>query len=92
MPSYTDKNDVEALAKFREHLKETSEDLREQLRKTEQAIETVAQGWKDTQFEKFSGEFERDKEKIEPLCKDIDSFEGEILYPFEMILRKYLDL
>ena len=85
-------NDVESLARFRRQLNETSENLRDQLRKTEQSIETVAQGWKDSQFDKFKEGFEKDKEIIEPLCKEIDEFEAEILYPLEKTLRKYLDL
>jgi len=85
-------NDVESLNTFRRQLNETSDDLREQLRKTEQSIETVAQGWKDTQFDKFKEGFEKDKDVIEPLCKDIDEFEAEILYPLEKTLRKYLAL
>lgn len=85
-------NDVDSLARFRGQLNETSDNLREQLRKTEQSIETVAQGWKDSQFDKFKEDFEKDKDIIEPLCKEIDEFEAEILYPLEKTLRKYLAL
>ena len=85
-------NDIESLHKFRNELLDTVEDLREQLRRTENAIETVAEVWKDQQFLKYEQEFRKDKEKIEPLCKDIEAFEGDVLYPLEKILEKYSNL
>lgn len=85
-------NDVESLRTFRGQLGETSENLREQLRKTDQSIETVAQGWKDIQFEKFRDGFEEDKEIIEPLCKEIDEFNYEVLSRLQTILERYLSL
>ena len=85
-------NDVDSLKKFREEMIETADNLKEQLKRTEIAIEVVAKDWKDPQFTKFNDEFEQDKEKIKPLCKAIEEFESDVLYPLEVILRKYLAL
>ena len=82
-------NDCEALEKFIDQLWETSENLRDQLRKTDQSIETVAEGWKDIQFDLFKEGFDEDKEIIEPLCKEIDEFAGEILSPLLKKLKIY---
>ena len=85
-------NDVDSLKKFRDELLDTVDDLQKQLKKTESAIEDVAKTWKDSQFVKFHEGFKEDKEKINPLCKAIEEFESDVLYPLEQILRKYLDL
>ena len=85
-------NDVDSLKKFRDELLDTVEDLQKQLKRTEDAIEDVAKTWKDSQFVKFHEGFKEDKEKIDPLCKAIEEFESDVLYPLEKILRKYLDL
>lgn len=85
-------NDVDSLKKFRNELLDTVDDLRAQLKKTESAIDNVAKTWKDSQFVKFHEVFEEDKEKINPLCKAIEEFEGDVLFPLEKILRKYLEL
>jgi hypothetical protein len=85
-------NDVESLHKFRNEMLDTVEDLQKQLKTTEGAIEDVAQTWKDSQFVKFKTGFEEDKELINPLCKKIEEFEGEVLHPLENILREYLEL
>ena len=82
-------NDYESLHKFRNELLDTVDRLREQLRKTDRAMEEVATAWKDMQFQKYAKEFTKDKEKIEPLCKDIEEFESDVLYPLEKLLRKY---
>jgi CRISPR/Cas system type I-B associated protein Csh2 (Cas7 group RAMP superfamily) len=85
-------NDVDALRKFRNQLLDIVEDLQKQLKVTEEAIEDVAKSWGDSQFVKFKQGFDEDKELINPLSKKIESFEGEVLYPLEKILREYLDL
>lgn len=85
-------NDYEALCKFRRELLDTVDDLRVQLNNTERAMSDVAASWKDAQFSKYEEEFTKDKEKIEPLCKDLEAFESEVLYPLEQLLRKYLGL
>ena len=85
-------NDVESVKKFRGELLDTVDDLQEQLKRTDAAIEEVAASWGDSQFVKFKDGFEQDKEVINPLCKDIEDFESDVLLPLEKILRKYLDL
>ena len=55
-------------------------------------MEDVAAVWKDMQFLKYEKEFNKDKEMIEPLCKDIEEFESDVLYPLEKILEKYANL
>ena len=85
-------NDYVALCRFRQQLEETSKNLRDQLRKTEAAIETVAQGWKDVQFEQFKNGFEEDKEIIDPLCKEIDDFNNVLLQPLQGTIKRYLEL
>lgn len=85
-------NDYETLHKFRNELLDTVDNLREQLKKTETAMEDVAAVWKDMQFQKYEKEFTKDKDKIEPLCKDIEEFESDVLYPLEKILEKYGNL
>lgn len=85
-------NDVESLKKFRGELLDTSDKLKDQLSRTEAAIEEVAAVWRDSQFVKFKEGFEQDKDVIKPLCDDIEEFEGDVLLPLENILRRYLDL
>ena len=85
-------NDVDSLRKFRNELLNTVEDLQKQLKRTEGAVEDVAKSWGDTQFVKFKDGFNEDKELINPLCKIIEEFEGDVLHPLENILREYLDL
>lgn len=82
-------NDYETMHKFRNDLLDTVENLREQLKKTDKAMEEVAAVWKDMQFQKFNNEFDKDKEEIEPLCKDIEAFENDVLYPLEKLLITY---
>lgn len=86
------RNDVESLKKFRGELLDTSDNLKDQLSRTEAAIEEVAAVWGDSQFVKFKEGFDQDKDVIKPLCDDIEEFEGDVLLPLENILRKYLDL
>ncbi len=85
-------NDVESLKKFRGELLDTSDNLKDQLSRTEAAIEEVAAVWGDSQFVKFKEGFDQDKDVIKPLCDDIEEFEGDVLLPLENILRRYLDL
>lgn len=83
-------NDVEALKDFRNKMLDTVEDLMKQLRRTDSAIENVARTWKDSQFEQFRDNFNKDKEKIKPLSDDIKEFEDNVYY-LEKILRDYLN-
>ncbi len=76
----------EAVKKFQGELLDAVDDLRTQLKRTEQAVETVSEEWQDMQFKKYEQEFTKDKEKIEPICKDIEAFEGDVLQPLYDIL------
>ena len=80
------------LEMLRDKLWETSENLRDRVRKTDSSLETVAQGWKDSLFDKFRKDFEKDKEIMGSLCKEIDEFNDEVLYPLYKTLLGYLNL
>lgn len=81
-----------SLKKFRNELLDTVEDLREQLRATENAIDEVSQEWKDPQFKKYHDEFCKDKEQIEPLCKKIEEYEDDVLRGLYDIVYEYENL
>lgn len=80
---------AEALKKFRDDILERVDDLRDQLKKTEAAMETVAEEWKDDQFRKYNEEFSKDKEEIEPLCKTLEEYENDVLYPMWKVVDEY---
>lgn len=81
-----------SLKKFRDELLDTVDNLREQLRATENAIDEVSQEWKDPQFKKYNDEFSKDKEQIEPLCKKIEEYEDDILRGLYDIVYEYENL
>ena len=85
-------NDVDSMKIFRNHLCDTVDDLKRQLRSTKEAIEEVSKSWEDSQFTKFKSKFEEDVETIIPMCNKLDEFESDILYPLEQKLRRYLEL
>ena len=78
-------NDPEAIQKFRYQLVDLVDALRKQLKRTDEAMETVASSWKDAQFAK-------DRDAFEPLCRDIDEFEAGPLAELQSILEQYNDL
>lgn len=82
----------EAIRRLRDDLLDTVDGLREQLKKTESAMDEVAQEWKDTQFRKYNEEFSKDKELIPPLCNDIEAFEDEVLRRLYEIAKRYEEL
>lgn len=84
--------DYEALCKFRGQLLDLVENLQTQLKKTEQAMDEVAEVWDDLQFKKYHDEFTKDMEIFPPLCQRINAFESDVLYPLEQIIREYLDM
>lgn len=83
---------AEALKKFREDILERVDDLRDQLRKTEAAMDAVAEEWKDDQFRKYNEEFSKDKEEIEPLSKKLEEYERDVLTPLWKIVYDYENL
>ena len=83
---------AEALKKFRDDILERVDDLRDQLRKTEAAMDAVAEEWKDDQFRKYNEEFSKDKEEIEPLSKKLEEYESDVLAPLWKIVYDYENL
>lgn len=79
----------DTIRKLQNDLLDTVEGLEEQLKKTEAAMDEVAQEWKDMQFRKYNEEFTKDKEKIPPLCNDIKAFEDEVLQRLYVIAKEY---
>lgn len=63
--------------------------LRDDFTKTENAIKTVSESWKDDQFKQFQNNFNEDKEKIEPLCRLLERY-VELLKDLERKLEGYM--
>lgn len=84
--------DPDELYNFRCRLSELSENLMEQLRRTDAAMENVAKEWQDSQFQKYRDEFTEDRDLIQPLSDQINQFQEGPLQQFEIITREYLDL
>lgn len=82
-------NDPEAVQKFRNELRELVDQLQDQLKRTDSAMEEVAESWKDEQFKKYHREFTKDRDIFPPLCKDIEEFESGPLYNLQSILEEY---
>lgn len=89
MPS-TVINDPESINAYRGKIQDAIEKLRTQLTKTEIAIETVSESWKDNNFQQFRENFNVDKEQIKPLCDVLSRYESDILYQLEQKLRTYI--
>ncbi len=79
----------ESMYRFCEDLLETVEQLQEQLKNTERAMDDVATDWKDAQFKEFHKQFGEDKDKINPLCKRLEDYEADILRPLADIVKEY---
>lgn len=84
--------DPDELYNFRCQLLDLSENLMEQLRRTDAAMETVAKEWQDEQFQKYREEFSEDRDLIQPLSDQINQFQEGPLQQFEIITREYLAL
>lgn len=82
----------EAVRKLQNDLLDTVDGLKQQLSKTESAMDEVAQEWKDMQFRKYNEEFTKDKEQIPPLCDDIEAFESDVLQTLYKIAKEYESL
>lgn len=81
-----------AVKKLQNDLIETVNGLKEQLKRTESAMDEVAKEWKDMQFRKYNEEFSKDTELIPPLCNDIEEFESDVLQELYRILYDYENL
>lgn len=79
----------ESMYRFCDELLETVDQLQEQLKNTERAMDEVATDWKDAQFKEFHKQFGEDKDKINPLCKKLEDYESDILRPLADIVKEY---
>lgn len=84
--------DPKELKRFRDEILNRVDDLRKQLENTEKAMDAVAEEWKDHQFKKYNEEFSKDKEEIEPLCKRLEEYEADVLYPLWKVADTYGNL
>ena len=66
------------------------EQLERQIPKTEEALNTVAQSWKDEQFTKFKTKFDEDMAMIKPLCDALHNYE-DILTQYKNKLDVYVN-
>ena len=83
-------NDPEAIKAYRGKIQDSIEQLRNQLLKTESAVQTVSESWKDNNFMEFQTNFNVDKEQIKPLIKVLENYESNILSQLETKLRTYI--
>lgn len=83
-------NDPSLIRSYRSEINDAVENLRNQMRRTEDAISTVSQGWKDAQFQQFQENFGKDKELILPLCNVLETYRDDILYRLEENMNQYL--
>lgn len=88
MPS-TVINDPESIHAYRGKIQNAIEQLKAQLQKTEAAVETVSESWRDNNFQQFRTNFNADKEQIKPLCDVLNNYESNLLYQLEQKLRTY---
>lgn len=79
----------ESIATYRGKIKKAINDLTEQLKKTERALDTVKDGWNDEQFNRFRDNFNVDKEQIRTLCDILGEYDNVILSSFENDLKEY---
>ena len=83
-------NNLDELIDFRHKIQDAVENLNDQLKKTETSLETVNETWDDIKFKEFYDAFGEDKEKIIPLTKVFDQYQGEILLNLQHKLEDYL--
>lgn len=83
-------NNLDELIDFRHKIEDTVNNLNDQLKKTEASLETVHETWNDIKFQEFYDAFGEDKEKIIPLTKVFDEYQGEILLNLQHKIEDYL--
>lgn len=83
--------DVEELQRFRFAIQDRVVELDEQLQRTNNAIETVAETWKDRKFEEFRKGFSEDVEQIRKLSEILTDYESNVLHNFQVRLEDYLN-
>lgn len=79
----------ESIHKYRDKIAAAATDLKNQLVKTQRAIDDVSEQWKDEKFNEFQTNFEEDKAKIQPLCDVLKEYVDDKLFQFENHLRDY---
>ncbi len=82
-------NDPDSIHAYRGKIQNAIEKLKSQLTKTETAVNTVSESWKDSNFVEFQNNFNEDKEQIRPLCDVLSNYESNLLYQLEQKLRTY---
>lgn len=81
-------NNSASIHEYRGQIAHAIDELRLNLKKTEQAIETVGESWKDDNFREFQDNFNQDKEQIIPLCNVLDNYQSNLLYQLEKKLER----
>mgnify|MGYP000009580508 CR=1 FL=1 len=81
--------DLGTIRKLRHDFQELSENLRLELKATDDRIAEVSQTWKDENFKSFCNKFETDKQRLMPLSKKISDFDELFLKRIERALIKY---
>ena len=77
---------------FRVKLQQLADNLDAQLRRTDAAMDAVAQEWKDIQFKKYHEQFMVDRDMLMPLRDEITEFQQGPLLVFQYNAQEYLDL
>lgn len=80
-------NNSTSIHDYRGQIAHAIDELKLQFTKTEHAIETVGESWKDDNFREFQEHFNEDKEQILPLCDVLDNYQSNLLYQLEQKLR-----
>lgn len=81
-------NSSASIHDYRGQIAHAIDELKLNLKKTERAIETVGESWKDDNFREFEDNFNQDKEQIIPLCDVLDNYQSNLLYQLEKRLEK----
>lgn len=81
-------NNSASIHEYRGQIAHAIDELKLNLKKTEQAIETVGETWKDDNFREFEDNFNQDKEQIIPLCNVLDNYQSNLLYQLEKKLER----
>lgn len=85
-------NDPVAIHQYRDQIGERMEELKANLAKTEGAIETVSESWKDSQFQQFRENFNQDKERIGKFYGVLESYKDNILLQLQQRLEDYMGI
>lgn len=80
-------NNSQSIHDYRGQIAHAIDELKLQFNKTERAIDTVSESWKDDNFREFQNNFNEDKEQILPLCDVLYNYENNLLYQLEKKLE-----